>query len=105
MTNPLTSLVRRLFSVEATTDMAAPRPGLTLYHSPTCLFCLRVHAAARSLGLQIAGRNILTEPGARRELIQGGGFGMVPCLKIEGPEATTWLYESADIIRYLRTLE
>ncbi len=105
MANWLSSLARNLFPTDATPRAAAPRSGLTLYHSPTCIFCLRVQAAVRSLGLQIAGRNILTEPGARRELIQGGGSAMVPCLKIDEPETTRWLYESADIIRYLRTLE
>jgi glutathione S-transferase len=36
------------------------------------------------------------------DLLQGGGRQTVPCLRIENPDGVTWLYESRDIIDYLR---
>jgi glutathione S-transferase len=43
------------------------------------------------------------EAGRRAELIAGGGKGQVPCLRIETDDGNVrWLYESADIIAYLR---
>jgi len=37
----------------------------------------------------------------QKELLSGGGRAQVPCLKIETPSGSRWLYESDDIIRYL----
>lgn len=76
---------------------------MTLYYSPGCLFCLRVQAAIRLLGLRIAGKNILFEPAAGEELSREGGRHMVPCLRIQEGASTRWLYESGDIIDYLHT--
>ncbi len=53
-------------------------------------------------GIDIEIRDTLRDPEALRELIRGGGRSMVPCLKIQSEEGTRWLYESADIITYLR---
>jgi len=37
-------------------------------------------------------------------LIQGGGKPQVPCLRIENEDGSIeWMYESDDIIRYLKT--
>lgn len=78
------------------------RPRLTLYHSPTCMFCIRVWQAIKQFGLSIEGKDISRDPAARQELVNGGGRGMVPCLLIEEGGSRRWLYESADIISYLR---
>ena len=38
------------------------------------------------------------------DLIAGGGKNQVPCLRIEtGSGDVRWLYESIDIVRYLKT--
>lgn len=38
------------------------------------------------------------------DLITGGGKSQVPCLRIEtGSGDVRWLYESIDIVRYLKT--
>ena len=44
------------------------------------------------------------QPGANRDaLVSGGGQAKVPCLKITDPTGQTqWLYESGEIINYLR---
>ena len=82
--------------------------GLRLYHFASCPFCVKVRLAARRLGVQLEERNIRRDPGAREELLDGGGKTQVPCLRIEDNEvpqsgATRWLYESSDIIRYLES--
>jgi glutathione S-transferase len=76
--------------------------GLTLYQLPSCLFCWRVRFAAWRLGLRLPMKNLVLDPAAHRELVEGGGRMQVPCLRIEEQDGVRWLYESADIIAYLR---
>ncbi len=76
-------------------------PGLTLYYSPGCIFCMRVFTALRLLGLEIASKNVMTDSQADAEFRKSGGSGMVPCLRIEDEKGIRWMYESADIIDYL----
>jgi len=76
---------------------------LALYHFDTCPFCLRVRRAINKLQLCIELRNTHREPRWQAELLAGGGKRTVPCLRIEAPgESIHWLYESADIIAYLK---
>lgn len=78
-------------------------PALSLYHSQACWFCARVRHAMQELGIDIALRDVDHEPGRRAELVSGGGKAQVPCLRMDAPDGrTTWLYESADIIAYLK---
>jgi glutathione S-transferase len=73
-----------------------------LYHSEFCPYCIRVRRFCRGAGIDIPLRDIQREPGARGELIAGGGRSMVPCLRIERDDGgVEWLYESAHIIEYL----
>ena len=92
---------------EQQAEVARRAESLTLYHRPTCPFCLRVFTAVARLDVPISRRNITTDSDARRELVAGGGRQQVPCLRIEestGESAgTRWLYESGDIIAYLET--
>ena len=46
-------------------------------------------------------RDTLRDPAAFKELLQGGGRGTVPCLRIERGGEVEWMYESMDIISYL----
>ncbi len=82
--------------------LARAGEGLTLYHFRICPFCIKVHWAIRQLGLDIPCKNIRSDPGAREELLAGGVRTMVPCLRIEADGETRWLYESDDIIDFLR---
>ncbi len=78
---------------------------LALYEHELCPFCRMVRQATEDLSLTIESRNILREPGRQQELVEGGGRGMVPCLYIEHADGRVeWLYESADIIDYLRQI-
>jgi glutathione S-transferase len=77
--------------------------GLTLYILEYCPFCHRVLDTVEELGLKIPTKETSRDRGARAELIAGGGMSQVPCLRIEKPDGTVeWMYESADIVRYLR---
>ncbi len=76
---------------------------LTLYHFQSCPFCARVRDTLAQLELKIAMKDILTQTGAREELIGGGGRKTVPCLRIEGADGEVeWMYESLDIIAFLK---
>lgn len=74
---------------------------LTLYHRPTCPYCMRVFIALARLDVPVERRNIASDPDARSELVNGGGHEQVPCLCIDESPESRWLYESADIIAYL----
>ena len=83
-------------------QLAPQLAGVTLYQLPGCLFCWRVRFAAWRLGIALPMRNLLLDPVAHRQLVAEGGKMQVPCLRIEGSDGVRWLYESADIIDYLK---
>ncbi len=70
---------------------------MVLYYKPTCLFCQRVLSFMKDCGIEIALRDT-ADPAVRAELVRIGGKPQVPCLVIDGKP----LYESADIIAYLK---
>jgi glutaredoxin len=74
---------------------------MSLYEFYACPFCVRTRRAIHRLNLNIELRDAQNDPGHRAALSQEGGALQVPCLRIDGDEASTWLYESADIIAYL----
>ncbi|MEN8168956.1 MAG: glutathione S-transferase N-terminal domain-containing protein [Pseudomonadota bacterium] len=76
--------------------------GLCLYHLPTCLFCWRVRLAMWRMGISLPMKNLLLDSSAQRELVEKGGMMQVPCLRIEEAGSERWLYESGDIINYLK---
>jgi len=79
------------------------RGGLALYYFPACPYCVVVLRVIEELDLDIELRNIFTDRRWRLELIEGGGRRTVPCLRIEHDDGWfEWLYESYDIIDYLR---
>ena len=73
-------------------------PHLVLYKYDACPFCRYVKSALIDLQLTIETSDTRRDPKARRELIENGGKSQVPCLFIDGK----LLYESRDIIQYLR---
>jgi glutaredoxin len=76
----------------------------TLYQYDSCPYCALVRRYIADAGLDIPMKDTLRDPQARRELITGGGSPMVPCLRIEQNGTVRWMYESRDIIAYLRGL-
>lgn len=92
--------IRRSAEQQRAAEQAAAH--LVLYHFRSCPYCLRVRRAIHGLNVPIRMRNIHEDEDAYRTLIAGGGRQTVPCLHIDGRGQNTWLYESADIIRYLK---
>ena len=74
----------------------------TLYQFPSCPFCQRVLRYLREAGVDMPLKDTLADPIAYRELVEGGGDSQVPCLRIQDASGVRWLYESLDIIDYLR---
>jgi glutathione S-transferase len=86
-----------------TTDrtLGGSTAGLALYHSPTCWYCAKVRQKVGDLKLDLELRDIGASNAYRNELMQEGGKGQVPCLRIEHANGVEWKYESADICSYL----
>ena len=77
--------------------------GLILYQFRTCPFCVKVRREIHRLSLNIELRDAQKDQQHRAALLQGGGQIKVPCLKITDEQGNSrWMYESADIIRYLQ---
>ncbi|WFF40314.1 glutaredoxin [Salinicola endophyticus] len=97
---PMSATITRSAEDQAAVDEAAAQ--LALYHFQRCPFCVRVRHQIERLGVPIELRDIQRDPDHRRDLIAGGGRGMVPCLRIVHDDGQVeWMYESADINRYL----
>ena len=76
--------------------------NLSLYQYSACPFCVKVRWAMRRYSLNVEARNAKENPAYGEELLAGGGFLKVPCLRIDhGNNDIEWLYESSDIITYL----
>lgn len=82
-------------------SLAQMPPALALYHYDSCPYCRVVRRAIDRLGITVELRNIDDDPEHLRALTQARGRRTVPVLRIDGPEGTTWMPESADIVRYL----
>ncbi|RXJ73260.1 glutaredoxin [Veronia nyctiphanis] len=82
--------------------MAKDIAGIQLYHFNACPFCIKVRAAVKLMGLGLETRNIRENKQYLEELVTGGGKRQVPCLRIEEGDSVRWLYESDDIIAYLK---
>ena len=77
--------------------------NLVMYQFLTCPFCIKTRRAIRRLALNIDTRDALKHAQSRQQLLEGGGQIKVPCLRITDTEGRhEWMYESSDIIRYLR---
>ncbi len=76
---------------------------LALYQFRICPFCIKVRQEMRRLALDIELRDAQHDAVHREALLAGGGRAMVPCLQICDAQGNSrWLYESGDIVAYLR---
>ena len=73
-----------------------------LYHYSSCPFCFRIRSVMTQLGIDMELRNIHQGDEHLNALRAGGGSSMVPCLRIEQDGETRWMYESEDIVDYLK---
>jgi glutaredoxin len=83
---------------QATQDMA-------LYQFRTCPFCMKVRHEIKRQSLNIELRDAQYDQQHRQQLLNGGGQIKVPCLQVINKDGNhTWLYESNEVIDYLRKL-
>lgn len=70
---------------------------LTLYYKKSCPYCQKVLRFMEQSNINLDTRDTM-QPGNQDDLVRIGGRKQVPCLVING----TAMYESDDIIEYLR---
>lgn len=75
--------------------------GLTLYTLSSCPYSAKVHRHLKQLNITVGIKNLKRCNAYQKELLAGGGRAQVPCLRIETPKGSRWLYESQDILSYL----
>lgn len=74
-----------------------------LYYYDSCPYCQRVLQVLPSLKVAVEKCNVRNEPKWHQEKLAATGNTQVPCLKItEDDGAEQWMFESADIIRFLQ---
>jgi glutaredoxin len=88
-------------TAEAQRKVEAAVAGLSIYEFRACPFCVRVRRFLRWANVDVPLKDAKAEP-FRRELLEGGGKLQVPCLRVEKDGNVSWLYESKDIIDFLK---
>lgn len=88
-------------SPEAQQKVEQELKALSLYQFFACPFCIKTRRAMHKMNLPIEKRSVSKGSPYREELKQGGGKVQSPCLRINDEDETTWLYDSAEIIKYL----
>jgi hypothetical protein len=78
-------------------------PGHTLYHFWVSAHSTKTRRAIYDMGVHIPFKEILLDHQSYKELVEQGGKDQVPCLRIDQGKETKWLYESDDIIAYLKS--
>ena len=77
--------------------------NMALYQYKTCPFCIKVRREIKRQSLNIELRDAQHNQEHRSHLLEGGGQVKVPCLKIKNEQGNeTWLYESNEIINFLK---
>lgn len=78
------------------------QPRLTLYHRPSCSYCIQVRMVADRLGIPLVLCDASRDLESRQELLDATGRTTVPVLRITEADDTRWMRESLAIIRYLK---
>ena len=79
--------------------------NITLYQFKTCPFCMKVRREIKRQSLNIELRDAQHDQQHRQQLLSGGGQIKVPCLTVKNKAGDhNWLYESDNVIEYLREL-
>lgn len=88
----------------ASSQPAIRADDLALYHFTTCPYCYFVRRTLRRLAVSVDLRDVHRDATHHQALMYGGGIDQVPCLRIRQPDgAERWLYESRDIVAYLKS--
>ena len=77
---------------------------LALYEMLACPYCVKVRREIKRQSLNIKRVNVKLDQKGKENLIANGGKFQVPCLSIKKQDKDVWLYESEDIVNYLRKL-
>ena len=75
-----------------------------LYYYDSCPFCQRVLMAMQSLNVNVEKRNVMKNPEFRQQQIDATKRTTVPCLLINYGDHEEWMFESGDIVRYLKSV-
>lgn len=70
---------------------------ITLYYSPRCPYSKKVLAYLKQNGITIPMKNVNADASAKKELLEQGGYLIVPCLIVDGNP----IYDSSHIIEWL----
>ncbi|MBL4632005.1 MAG: glutathione S-transferase N-terminal domain-containing protein [Paraglaciecola sp.] len=89
-------------SADAQQKIETDLENLSLYQFFACPFCIKTRRAMHKLNLPIVKRNASQGSPFRDELLQGGGKIQTPCLRIQKDDGVEWLYDSSEIISYLK---
>jgi len=75
----------------------------TIYQFEACPFCVKVRRFIMKNSLKINLKDAKNNKTFKSELVNEGGKHKVPCLKIAKINSETiWLYESTEIIKFLK---
>jgi len=95
--------IKRPIEIQQKLDLATQH--LALYQYKTCPFCIKARREIKRKSLNIELRDVQHNPEYKRQLLEGGGQIKVPCLQIQNENGDiSWLYESSDVVAYLRKL-
>jgi glutathione S-transferase len=75
-----------------------------LYYFPSCPYCRYVLSELPNIKQDVTLKNINENVDYRNELMAGGGKTQVPCLRIREGDSERWMYESRDIVEYLKSV-
>lgn len=78
---------------------------LSLYNFANCPFCIKVRRFIHERNINIEILDAANDDTHKSDLMNYGGKYQAPCLRISEPNGEDeWLYESDDIISYLKKL-
>jgi glutaredoxin len=84
-------------------EIDAATAKMAIYQFKACPFCVKVRRELKRHSLNIELRDAQHNAEIKAELTTEGGRHKVPCLRIEKADnSVEWLYESNDIIAYLK---
>ncbi len=95
--------IKRNIDAQATIDKATK--DLALYQFVSCPFCIKVTRFMHENAINIELRDAQQDSHHKSDLITFGGKLQAPCLRIaQKNHKDTWLYESDEIINYLKNI-
>jgi glutaredoxin len=76
--------------------------SMSLYQFFACPFCIKTRRAMYKMNLPMTKHSVSKGSPHRDEMLEQGGKIQTPCLRIDSAEGTTWMYDSSEIIQYLK---